>query len=919
MGCGASSQGRAGSSRSSVLDAVVATTTSTAANVVEVAGEVATEVAERARTGDVAAALAETATGDAANAAVELGKTAGQVLETAGEALLELGKTLPWVAPVAFLIGAVVKAAHDAKVLRADSLAFAVVVRSVESVLMHVGEEGALDDVKEPVDALRGVLEEGLGHCNKLASQSAITAILLSTRDAKRFDDLQSDISKYLQLVTAAASITAVTLQTQQFKQAEELAANVDKLGGADEVAKDPEKLAQLKENMTASEAVMISTITQSEKNIVYKIEAVEEQNAERHAVLEKQIANLTTMMQAVINFKAGAAMKEAETAEGEDAGEEGKKAVDVAEVIDEASSGAAVRLLEQQNVLPADEDERMKVVQELRLDTAHVSDLVDDSDINEIVRQVQQEYGADLAYVGAVDGDAQSYISGYKRVTTDDGSTAEHSLAGLVVPKPTTLCQHTIANDETLVFNQNENEGEPVKRINDLADFMALADAGEPRYAGMMQAFGAVGFGAPPGSVDVPEYIPMPSGKDVLSSGMLGFVSTISDPNKFFASVPIKVKGQTVATMCIVDRKHRDLDALNKTKIELAAKRVAQLIENKRTGGLHPLDDISLAAAVEDKSSDLAVLLVTEGCEFCAKMKVVWDGYASRYSNPRFALYDISTRDAPFDDDAWKVGAVPAAVLTLTDGSVVRYNSTLEPHQESVNKFLKWVRQQGASLQESDASAAAPAAEYEGGSELAIAGDEDLAAASCAIVRKPTDEVATLTHPSASEDMRKAIVPVSHDDGMLTTPGVAEALHRLARAHALQMDALQQMARVTRGAPDATLATVNNVLERQGTEAVAAVQRVADRAPEFKTVARATQHDVAARSIMLYRQLTELARDVPDSTHLILKGFEAASVRLSVACEAQIDDALDALQAQTAAAAATMHADAAAAASASD
>ena len=206
MGCGASSQGRAGSSRSRVLDAVVATTTSTAANVVEVAGEVATEVAERARRGDVAAALAETATGDAANAAVELGKTAGQVLETAGEALLELGKTLPWVAPVAFLIGAVVKAAHDVHVLKGDALKFCNFVRTAEAVLNEAALAGTLGAAREAVDMVRAALEATLAHLQKLSGQSKMSAILVVSKDKVRFAELQSELQRCMDLVAVATS-----------------------------------------------------------------------------------------------------------------------------------------------------------------------------------------------------------------------------------------------------------------------------------------------------------------------------------------------------------------------------------------------------------------------------------------------------------------------------------------------------------------------------------------------------------------------------------------------------------------------------------------------------------------------------------------------------------------------------------------
>ena len=55
----------------------------------------------------------------------------------AGEGLLGVAKDLPWIAPVAFLVGAVVKAAQDAAALKEDAARFVRVVRSVEGVLQR--------------------------------------------------------------------------------------------------------------------------------------------------------------------------------------------------------------------------------------------------------------------------------------------------------------------------------------------------------------------------------------------------------------------------------------------------------------------------------------------------------------------------------------------------------------------------------------------------------------------------------------------------------------------------------------------------------------------------------------------------------------------------------------------------------------
>ena len=73
----------------------------------------------------------------------------------AGEALLAVGAHLPWIAPVAFLIGAVVKAAHDVHVLKGDALAFANFVRTAEGVLNDAALAGTLGAAKDAVDQAR--------------------------------------------------------------------------------------------------------------------------------------------------------------------------------------------------------------------------------------------------------------------------------------------------------------------------------------------------------------------------------------------------------------------------------------------------------------------------------------------------------------------------------------------------------------------------------------------------------------------------------------------------------------------------------------------------------------------------------------------------------------------------------------------
>jgi hypothetical protein len=58
--------------------------------------------------------------------------------------------------------------------------------------------------------------------------------------------------------------------------------------------------------------------------------------------------------------------------------------------------------------------------------------------------------------------------------------------------------------------------------------------------------------------------------------AGAFGAASgTLFAPKVHFASVPIRVQGQTVATMCVMDRKHHSLDGVDKVDLSVPARGV--------------------------------------------------------------------------------------------------------------------------------------------------------------------------------------------------------------------------------------------------------------------------------------------------------------------------------------------------------
>lgn len=92
----------------------------------------ACEAVGPAGTGSIAA-VAGAAAGGAVSA---MDGTVAEVGRATGEALVELAKTLPFIAPVAFLICAVASSAATAAVLKNDCMQFVKVLNTVEAIIV---------------------------------------------------------------------------------------------------------------------------------------------------------------------------------------------------------------------------------------------------------------------------------------------------------------------------------------------------------------------------------------------------------------------------------------------------------------------------------------------------------------------------------------------------------------------------------------------------------------------------------------------------------------------------------------------------------------------------------------------------------------------------------------------------------------
>ena len=335
------------------------------------------------------AALVAGAANDGARGAM------GEIAGAAGNALLAFGKELPWVAPIAFLVAGVCQAAADVHALKHDAKVFATNVRSVESILTDVGRKGHLAKVEETCMALQYEMEEGLAFCHKLKTQYFITQMVMSGRHCQKFKDISDSIHRQVTIIAAAASIDTHDIVRSEFEQGEKLQAKIAELGGADAVAADPALKAQCREFLSASDAMIVSAVDEVQRAVELaesrsqkKMDEMMAQSRLQTKVLEDQVANLTKMMEVLLNTRVGLAdagvdLSQADGRRKAAAGEENPPPAPDAAALDataeEQISGDAVRDVLKRMPVSSTEAERLAVVEKLGLNTEDVTDLIGD------------------------------------------------------------------------------------------------------------------------------------------------------------------------------------------------------------------------------------------------------------------------------------------------------------------------------------------------------------------------------------------------------------------------------------------------------------------------------------------------------------------------------------------------------------
>ena len=198
--------------------------------------------------------------GRAGEAGAGLAEQAAAVADAApGELLLGVAQHLPFVAPVAFLIGAVISAAHSAKTLKADAAEFAAFVASLEALCQEAAAQGSLAKAQTAIEALREALEEGLAHCQRLQVQTFVAGMLFSGSDARKFEDIHTKIKRCMEMLSTVASVSTNAMVACKFEQGKQLASKLEELGGADKVVRDPALREQAQQFLESSDKILLA------------------------------------------------------------------------------------------------------------------------------------------------------------------------------------------------------------------------------------------------------------------------------------------------------------------------------------------------------------------------------------------------------------------------------------------------------------------------------------------------------------------------------------------------------------------------------------------------------------------------------------------------------------------------------------
>ena len=213
----------------------------------------------------ISAAASATA-GYAAGSAVSGDGSLAELGKATGEALIEVAKTLPIVAPVAFLICGIASCAVSAVVLKNDCMQFVRVLNTVEQILLQAQN---LQQANAAINDVRDILEEALALMNAVQDRGWLTSTFLAKTEKNRFEDLKNQLQEALGRLSLASTVEMSALQHARFDQIEQMKTRLSQLGGPEAVLNDPAALREMEKAMEASDRLVMAAVERSREELV--------------------------------------------------------------------------------------------------------------------------------------------------------------------------------------------------------------------------------------------------------------------------------------------------------------------------------------------------------------------------------------------------------------------------------------------------------------------------------------------------------------------------------------------------------------------------------------------------------------------------------------------------------------------------
>ena len=174
----------------------------------------------------------------------------------AGAGLLNAAEAVPFIAPVAYLIGSIVVACQNAQSLKSDAREFAILVQELERILLKCKD---LKEHRNTIDAIYDLLDEGMAFVRTLSKTNIFVQVMASKYNTETLISCRDRLMALIQTLDVGIGIDTNFMHQLKFDDEQKLKALVDDMGGADAIVKSPAQLQIVQEAMGDSDKMLLA------------------------------------------------------------------------------------------------------------------------------------------------------------------------------------------------------------------------------------------------------------------------------------------------------------------------------------------------------------------------------------------------------------------------------------------------------------------------------------------------------------------------------------------------------------------------------------------------------------------------------------------------------------------------------------